>query len=69
MKISTDDQRAIGLILCCVGVLFFLIGLAGHLKENYHSKTEIASTGFTTAVILVGIGVILFLVSLRKKRE
>ena len=69
MKISTDDQRAIGLIMVCIGFLCFLIGLAGHLKENYHSKTEIASTGFTAAVILAGIGVILFLVSLRKKRD
>jgi uncharacterized membrane protein YiaA len=68
MKISTDDQRAIGLIMVCVGFLCFLIGLAGHLKENYHSKSEIASTGFTAAVILAAIGVILFLFSLRKKR-
>jgi uncharacterized membrane protein YtjA (UPF0391 family) len=69
MKISTDDQRAIGLILFCIGVLSFLIGLAGHLKENYHSRAEIACTGYTIAIILAGIGVLLFLVSLRKKRD
>jgi formate-dependent nitrite reductase membrane component NrfD len=68
MKISTDDQRAIGLILFCIGVLSFLIGLAGHLKENYHSRAEISSTGFIIAIILAAIGVVLFLVSLRKKR-
>jgi uncharacterized membrane protein YtjA (UPF0391 family) len=68
MKISTDDQRAIGLILFCIGVLSFLIGLAGHLKENYHYRGEISCTGFTIAIILAGIGVVLFLVSLRKKR-
>ena len=68
MKISNDDQRAIGLILFCVGVLSFLIGLAGHLKENYHYCGEISSTGFTIAIILAAIGVVLFLVSLRKKR-
>jgi uncharacterized membrane protein YiaA len=68
MKISTDDQRAIGLIMFCVGFLCFLIGLAARLKENYHSRAEIASTGFTAAVILAAIGVILFLFSLRKKR-
>jgi uncharacterized membrane protein YtjA (UPF0391 family) len=68
MKISNDDQRALGLILFCVGVLSFLIGLAGHLKENYHSRTEISSAGFTIAIILAAIGVVLFLVSLRKKR-
>ena len=68
MKISNDDQRAIGLILFCVGILAFLIGLAGHLKENYHYRGEISCTGFTIAMILGAIGVVLFLVSLRKKR-
>ena len=68
MKISTDDQRAIGLILFCVGVLSFLIGLAGHLKSEYHHRGEILSAGFTIAIILAAIGVVLFLVSLRKKR-
>ena len=68
MKISNDDQRAIGLIMFCVGFLCFLIGLAGHFKADYHSQTEIASTGFTAAAILAGIGVILFLFSLKKKR-
>jgi uncharacterized membrane protein YtjA (UPF0391 family) len=69
MKISADDQRAIGLIMFCVGVLSFLIGLAARLKENYHSRAEISSTGFTIAIILAAIGVVLFLVSLRQKRE
>jgi len=68
MKISNDDQRAIGLILFCVGVLSFLIGLAARLKENYHSRAEISSTGFTIAIILAAIGLVLFLVSFRKKR-
>lgn len=68
MKISNDDQRAIGLILFSVGVLSFLIGLAGHLKENYHYRGEISCTGFTVAIILAGIGVVLFLFSLRKKQ-
>jgi uncharacterized membrane protein YiaA len=68
MKISSDDQRAIGLIMFCVGFLSFLIGLAAQLKENYHSRGEISSMGFTAAVILAAIGVVLFLVSLRKKR-
>jgi uncharacterized membrane protein YtjA (UPF0391 family) len=69
MKISNDDQRAIGVILFSVGVLSFLIGLAGYLKQNYHYRGEISCTGFTIAVILAGIGVVLFLVSLRKKRD
>ncbi len=68
MKISTDDQRAIGLIMVVVGLLSFLIGLAGHLKENYHFRGEISATGFTIAAILAGIGVVLFLLSFRKKQ-
>jgi hypothetical protein len=67
MKISADDQRAIGLIMCCVGFLCFLIGIAGHFKSEYHSRAEIAAVGFTAAIILLAIGVILFLFSLRKK--
>ena len=69
MKISADDQRAIGLILFCIGVLSFLIGLAGAIKENYHYRGEISSTGFTIALVLGAIGVMLFLVSLKKKRD
>jgi uncharacterized membrane protein YtjA (UPF0391 family) len=68
MKISNDDQRAIGVILFSIGVLSFLIGLAGHLKENYHSRAEISSTGFTIAIILAAVGVVMFLVSLKKKQ-
>ena len=68
MKISSDDKRAIGLILFCIGVLSFLIGIAGHFKSEYHHRGEIACTGFTIAIILAAIGVIMFLVSLRKKR-
>jgi hypothetical protein len=65
---SPDDQRAIGLILVCLGFLFFLIGLAARLKENFHSRAEISTAGFTTAAILAGLGVIVFLFSLRKTR-
>ena len=68
MKISNDDQRAIGLILFWIAILSFLIGIAGHFKSEYHHRGEISSTGFTIAIILAAIGVVMFLVSLRKKR-
>jgi Kef-type K+ transport system membrane component KefB len=68
MKMSSDDQKAIGLILVCVGFLFFLIGLAARLKENFHSRAEISTTGFTTAAILAGLGVIVLLFSWRKRQ-
>ena len=68
MKISSDDQRAIGLILFCVAILSFLIGIAGHFKSDYHCSGQIFSTGLTIAIVLAAIGVVMFLVSLKKKR-
>jgi hypothetical protein len=68
MRISSDDQKAIGLVLFCLGFLFFLIGLAARLKESFHSRAEISTAGFTAAAIMAGLGVILFLFSLRRKR-
>jgi len=68
MKISTDDQKAIGLILICVGFLFFLIGLAAHLKESFQSRAEISTVGFTAAAIAAVLGIIFVLLSLRKKQ-
>jgi len=65
---SSDDQKAIGLILICVGFLFFLIGLAARLKESFQSRAEISTVGFTAAAIAVGLGVIIVLFSLRKKQ-
>jgi membrane anchored protein len=64
----SDDQKAIGLILVCLGFLFFLIGLAARLKESFHSRAETSTAGFTAAAILAGLGIIFFLISWRKKR-
>ncbi len=69
MKISSDDQKAISLILICLGFLFFLIGLAAHLKEGFQSRTEITTTGFVVAAIFAGLGVLLFLFSFTKKQS
>jgi len=68
MKISSDDQKAIGLILICVGFLFFLIGLAARLKESFHSRAEISTAGFTAAAIVAALGIIIVLFSWRKKQ-
>jgi len=69
MRLSSNDQKAIGLILVCLGFLFFLIGLAARLKENFHSRAEISTAGFTAAAIMAGLGVIVFLFSWRKKQD
>jgi multisubunit Na+/H+ antiporter MnhG subunit len=68
MKISSDDQKAIGLILLYLGLLFFLIGLAARLKESFHSRAEISTAGFTAAAIVAALGIIIILFSWRKKQ-
>jgi uncharacterized membrane protein len=69
MKMSADDQKAISLILVCLGFLFFLIGLAARLKMSFQSRAEISTAGFTVAAVLAGLGVIVFLFSLRKRQS
>ncbi len=69
MKISSDDQRAISLILICVGFLFFLIGVAAHLKAGFQSRAEISTAGFVAAAVLAGLGVLIFLFSFMKKQS
>jgi len=69
MKISSDDKKAISLILVCLGFLFFLIGLAAHLKAGFQSRAEISTTGFVAAAIFAGLGVLVFLFSSTKKQS
>ena len=69
MKISSDDKKAISLILICLGFLSFLIGLAAHFKSSFHSRAEISTTGFVAAAIFAGLGVLVFLFSFRKKQS
>jgi len=69
MKISSDDQKAISLILICLGFLFFLIGLAAQLKASFHSRAEISTAGFVAAAVFAGVGVLLLLFSFTRKRS
>ena len=69
MKISSDDKKAIGLILICLGFLSFLIGIAGHLKAGFQSRAEITTTGFVAAAIFAGLGILVFLFSFTKKQS
>ena len=69
MKISSDDQKAISLILICLGFLSFLIGLAAHLKAGFQSRAEITTTGFVVAAIFAGLGVLVLLFSFTKEQS
>ena len=68
MKMSSDTCKAISVILFYIALLSFLIGMAGRLKESFHSRAEISMSAFTTAVILAGLAIILLLFSLRRKQ-
>jgi hypothetical protein len=68
MKISSDDQKAIGVIVLYLGLLFFLIGLAARLKESFQSRAEISTAGFTAAAIMAAVGVLMILFSWKKKQ-
>jgi uncharacterized membrane protein len=69
MKLSSDDKKAISLILICMGVLFFLIGIAAQLKEGFQSRAEISTTGFVAAAVFAGLGVLVFLLSFTKRQS
>jgi DMSO/TMAO reductase YedYZ heme-binding membrane subunit len=69
MKISSDDKKAIGLILICLGFLCFVIGIAAHLKAGFQSRAEITTTGFVAAAIFAGLGILVFLFSITKKQN
>ena len=69
MKISSDEQKAISLILICIGFLFFLIGMAAQMKASFHSRAEISTAGFVAAGIFAGLGILVFLFSFSKKQS
>ena len=69
MKISSDDRKAISVILICLGLLFFLIGIAAHFKAGFQFRAEITTTGFVAAAIFAGLGVLVFLFSFPKKQS
>jgi hypothetical protein len=69
MKISSDDQKAIGLILIYTALLFFLVGMAARMKMDFHHRAEISTAGLSIAAVLAALGVIVFLVSRRRKQD
>jgi len=66
---KTDDQRGISVILLYSALLFGLIGWAGGMKAEYHYRAQISYASFVVAAVLAGLAVLLFLLSLGKKRS
>ena len=69
MKISSDDQKAISIILIYTALLFFLLGMAAKMKMDFHHRAELSTAGFAVAAVLAALAVLLFLFSLGKKRS
>jgi hypothetical protein len=66
---SSDTQKALGLISIYTGLLFFLIGFAGGMKSDFHSRLEISTAGFYAAGAFAALGVIMLLLSFKGKRS
>jgi uncharacterized membrane protein YtjA (UPF0391 family) len=65
---KADDEKGISVILLYTALLFFLIGLAGRMKMQFQFRAEIAGVSWIVAAVLASLGVILFLLSFRKRR-
>jgi putative Mn2+ efflux pump MntP len=66
---SSDTRRALGLISIYTGLLFFLVGFAGGMKSEFHSRLEISTAGFYAAGVFAALGVIMILLSFKGKRN
>ena len=69
MKISADDQKGIGVILLYTALLFFLIGMAGHVKADFHFRAELFTVGLTVAAVLAVLGVIMLALGRGRKES
>ena len=67
MKLSSDDQKGIGVILLYTALLFFLVGMAGHLKAEFHYRAEIFAAGLTAAAVLAVLGVVMLVIAGQRK--
>ena len=66
-KMSSETKKALGLISIYTALLFFLIGWAGAHKSQFHFRAEISAAGYYTAAAFAALGVIMLLLSLRKR--
>ena len=66
---SSDTRKAIGLISIYTALLFFLIGFAGGMKSEFHSRIAISTAGYYAAGAFAALGVIMLLLSFKGKRS
>jgi hypothetical protein len=66
---KAEDEKGISVILIYTGLLFFLLGMAARIKMSFHYRAELSTAGLVIAAVLASLGVLLFLFSLRKRRD
>jgi len=66
---KAEDEKGISVILIYTALLFFLLGMAARLKMSFHYRAELSTAGLVIAAVLASLGVLLFLFSLRKRRD
>ena len=66
---KADDEKGVSVILFYTALLFALLGFASRMKSDFHHRMEISNTGFVVAAVLASLGVVMFLLSLRKRQR
>jgi hypothetical protein len=66
MKMSSEARKAVSLILICLALLFFLLGMAAHMKMYFRGRDQGARIGFTAAGVFAGAGIVILVFSRRK---
>jgi len=66
MKMSSEARKAVSLILICLALLFFLLGMAAHMKMYFRGRDQGARIGFTAAGVFAGAGIVILAFSHRK---
>jgi hypothetical protein len=66
---KAEDEKGISVILIYTALLFFLLGMAARIKMSFQYRAELSTAGLVIAAVLASLGVLLFLFSLRKRRD
>jgi hypothetical protein len=69
MKLSSETRKAISLILICLALLFFLLGVAARTKMYFRGRVEGSRIGFTVAGVFAGAGIAMLAFSRSTRRE
>ena len=69
MKMSSEVRKAVSLILICLALLFFLLGMAARLKMNFRGRAQGSRIGLTAAGVLAGAGIAMLVFARSRERS